>query len=143
MAMELENKLRIYYITAVFSVIFAVVGFSYNAWRLEVTENNSNIRTASFEVLTVLAELEQLIYAAHYDKDTKEGNPRMGWVKVGLITDLSDLISQPAGERAQALKTVWKNHWEIMADDEEATVTLVSAIESVRSEIKLTLSQLE
>jgi len=98
--MELEDKLKVYYVTAIFSVVFAVVGFSYNAWRLEVTEDNSNIRAASFEVLTVLAELEQIIYAAHYDKDTKEGSPRKGWVKIGLIVDLDSLISKSSEEQA-------------------------------------------
>jgi hypothetical protein len=141
--MELESKLKVYYLTAIFSVFFAVVGFSYNAWRLEVTEDNSNIRAASFEVLTVLAELEQIIYAAHYDKDTKEGSPRKGWVKIGLIVDLSSLISKSSEEQAQKLKATWQKNWKIMTHDSEATNILVSKIESVRSEIKLTLNELE
>ena len=72
---DLEKKFKVYYLTAIFSLIFAVVGFSYNAWRLEVTEDNSNIRTTAFEVLTELAELQQLIYSAHYDHDMVAGNP--------------------------------------------------------------------
>lgn len=32
-----------------------------------MTEENSNIRTASFQVLIELAEREQIVYAAHYD----------------------------------------------------------------------------
>jgi len=141
--MELESKLKIYYLTAIFSVVFAVIGFSYNAWRMEITEDNNNIRTASFEVLLVLAELEQLIYSAHYDKDVVEGNPRKGWVKVGLIVDLSSLIGKSAQERSQKLKTAWKNNWEIMGDSRDATDLLVGEIEFVRREIKLTLKELE
>jgi hypothetical protein len=141
--MELENKLKAYYMTAIFSVVFAVVGFSYNAWRLEVTEDNSNIRSASFKVLTVLAELEQIIYAAHYDKDTIEGSPRKGWVKIGLIVDLSSLISKSSEERAQKLKTAWQKNWEVMVHDSDATTILVNEIDNVRSEIKLTLNELE
>jgi len=141
--MELENKLKVYYVTAIFSVVFAVVGFSYNAWRLEVTEDNSNIRSASFEVLTVLAELEQIIYAAHYDKDIKEGSPRKGWVKIGLIVDLGSLISSSSEEQAQKLKAAWQKNWEIMAHDIDATNILVSEIDAVRNEIKLTLNELE
>lgn len=142
-SMELENRLKVYFITAIFSVIFAVVGFSYNAWRLEVSEGNSNIRTASFEVLKILAELEQLVYAAHYDKDQIEGNPRIGWVKIGLIVDLSTLISSSAQGRAQILKAEWGNNWETFAVDRNATDVLVREIESVRGEIKLTLAALE
>ena len=141
--MELESKLKIYYLTAIFSVVFAVIGFSYNAWRMEITEDNNNIRTASFEVLLVLAELEQLIYSAHYDKDVVEGNPRKGWVKIGLIVDLSSLISKSAQERSQMLKTAWKNNWAIMSDSRDATDLLVGEIEFVRREIKLTLKELE
>lgn len=141
--MELEKKLKVYYLTAIFSVLFAVIGFSYNAWRLELTEDNSNIRTASFEVLTELAELEQLIYAAHYDKDTKEGNPRKGWVKVGLIVDLAGLISKPAGTQAVKLRDTWERNWETLAQDQQAVDMLVKEIEFVRSEIKSTLKELE
>jgi len=61
---DLENKLKAYYVTAIFGVVFAIVGFGYNTWRLELSEDNNNVRTASFEVLTNLAELEQVIYAA-------------------------------------------------------------------------------
>ena len=63
--MKLVHKLKAYYLTAILSLVFAVIGFSYNAWRLEATEDNSNIRTASFEVLGELAELEHVIYAAY------------------------------------------------------------------------------
>jgi hypothetical protein len=141
--MGLKRRLRVYYLTAIFGVIFAVLGFSYNAWRLEVSEDNSNIRTASFEVLVLLAELEQLIYAAHYDQDFDEGNPRKGWVKVGLIVDLSTLIGSAAKEESRELKTAWGQNWQSMPNNRSATDFLIQEIDSVRSEIKLTLKQLE
>jgi len=141
--MDLERRLKVYYLTAIFGVIFAVIGFSYNAWRLEVSEDNNTIRTASFEVLVLLAEFEQLIYAAHYDRDLEEGNPRKGWIKVGLIVDLSALISTASEKQAQELKAAWDNNWRIMTDNRQATDYLVRAIESVRREIKLTLNELE
>ena len=53
--MDLENKLKAYYATAILGVVFAVIGFTYNAWRLEVSEDNTNIRTAAFAVLNELA----------------------------------------------------------------------------------------
>ena len=141
--MHLENKLKIYYITAILSLLFAIIGFSYNAWRLEATEDNSNIRTASFEVLGHLAELEQIIYAAHYDKDKKEGNPRKGWVKVGLILDLSALISESVEIKSSTLKQAWSNNWSEVADNQQVTNKLIDDIESVRKEIKLVLSNLD
>ena len=104
--MELDRKLKVYYMTAIISMIFAVVGFSYNAWRLEVSEDNSNIRTASFEVLQELAELEQTIYALHYDNYVTEGSPRKAWVSVGLIVDMSMLISPEVIKEAENLKSI-------------------------------------
>jgi len=140
---ELENKLRIYYITAIFSLIFAVIGFSYNAWRLELTEENSNIRTASFKVLTELAELEQIIYVAHYDQDKGAGNPRVAWVKVGLIVDLSLLIDMSVNVQAKELHKAWSNNWEQLEAKESVVKDLVSEIDNVRQQVKQVLYDLK
>ncbi|MCP4410553.1 MAG: hypothetical protein GY807_22980 [Gammaproteobacteria bacterium] len=141
--MSIRNRLRNYYFTAIVSLIFALVGFSYNAWRLEVTEDNSNVRTASFEVLLELAALEQLVYSAHYDKDEKAGNPRMGWIMVGLVVDLSSLVSISVQNKAHVLRTVWQENWQVMAEDRGATDGIVSAINEVRVEIKSVLRTLQ
>ena len=134
--MSVERKLKAYYFTAIISLLFAVIGFSYNAWRMELSEDNSNIRTASFEVLKELAELERVIFAAHYDKDPIEGNPRKGWVKVGLITDLSTLISDEVEGKASSLKNTWSGSWESMAESKQTTENLLAAVDDVRMEIK-------
>ncbi len=140
---DLEKKFKTYYLTAIFSLIFAVVGFSYNAWRLEVTEDNSNIRTAAFEVLTELAEFQQLIYSAHYDKDMVAGNPRTGWVKVGLIVDLSSLIGERVADKTKHLQKTWSNNWGNIQKSRKATDKLVADIDLVRVAIKETLKNLE
>ena len=139
---KIDYRLYYYFATAIFSLVFAVVGFSYNAWRLEETESNNNIRTASFELLTNLAQLEQIVYAAHYDKDEIAGNPRKGWVKVGLIEDLSALISAQVETRAIELKETWGTNWSEMNDSREATDQIVSSIETIRNEIKKVLRNL-
>lgn len=140
---ELDKKFKSYYLTAIFSLIFAVAGFSYNAWRLEVTEDNSNIRTAAFEVLTELAEFQQLIYSAHYDHDMVAGNPRTGWVKVGLIVDLSSLIGERVADKTNQLQKTWSNNWENIQKSRKATDKLIADIDSVRIAIKETLKNLE
>lgn len=141
--MELTDKLKLYYITAILSLVFAVIGFSYNAWRLEVTEENSNIRTASFEMLTNLAELEQLIYIAHYDKNPIDGSPRKGWIKVGLIVDLSILINPSTENKSTDLKSFWESNWNKIDSDREAVNKLVSKIDNVRASVKLQLNNLK
>ena len=141
--MRLKTKLQSYYFTAILSLLFAVLGFSYNAWRMELSEDNNNIRTASFEVLKELAELEQIIFAAHYDQNAVAGNPRTGWVKVGLITDLSVLVSRGAETQSMELKSIWSKNWSSMSKDREAVDELIRAIDVVRAEIKSVLSELK
>ena len=140
---QIQKKLYIHQIAIIFSVLFALIGFSYNVWRMEISEENNNIRTASFEILLELSSLEQLIYIAHYDGDVKEGSPRKGWVKVGLIADLSVLTTDSVERQTTILKKVWSAHWSTMINDKDSVDQIVKAIDSVRSEIKLVLSSLE
>ncbi len=137
------QKLKLFYITSIFSIAFAVLGFSYNAWRMEVTEDNSNIRTAAFEVLLQLSELEQVIYSNHYDKNTDEGNPRKAWVKVGLIVDMSMLISPAVEDDAMVLKVLWSENWQAVTDNEGVTQQLIIQIDKVRVGINAVLKHLQ
>jgi len=134
--------MKIYQATAIFSVLFALVGFSYNVWRLEVTEHNSNVRSASFEMLLQLAELEQLVFAAHYDRDPQAGNPRVGWVKVGLIADLSISGGDVVRQRAEQLRASWGQHWEQLPTERGAADAIAQSIDATRlavQEVLLTL----
>lgn len=140
--MNESNKLKAYYFTAVLSLLFAVIGFSYNAWRLEVSESNSNIRTAAFEVLKELALLERIVFAAYYDQDRVKGNPREGWVKIGLISDLSVLVGQDVEQKSVALKQYWSSHWQKLAADEKVAKEMVARIDKVRVAIKRELVDL-
>lgn len=73
-----ESSFKNYHLTVVLRVLFTVVGFSYNVWRMEASEENSNIRTACFEILLELFFLEQLVYSAYYDADLEGGSLRSG-----------------------------------------------------------------
>ncbi|KZX59585.1 hypothetical protein A3709_14980 [Halioglobus sp. HI00S01] len=142
MASATDARLKVYQATALFSVLFALVGFSYNVWRLEVTEHNNNVREASFELLLQLAELEQVVYAAHYDRDLNRGSPRDGWVKVGLINDLSGSCSEAVVASAAALKSVWSANWAEVAEERTAADAVVAAIDGVRAEVRAVLADL-
>ena len=141
--MNIDNKLKIYYVTAVLSLLFAIIGFSYNAWRLEVTEDNNNIRMASFEILRALADIEQIIYFAHYDKNKVEGNPRKGWVKIGLIVDLSPLINTSVETKALNLKETWSSNWDKIKNEQDAVTKIIDGVDLVRKEIKQALNNLK
>ena len=140
---ELVTRVRWYQATAIFSILFALMGFSYNVWRLEITEQNSNVREASFETLLQLAELEQLVFAAHYDQDPVGGNPRNGWVKVGLIANLSVNCGAEVSKAAEQLHVTWQSNWSAMPGDRAATEELVAAIDATRLAVLQGLARLE
>ncbi|MCF1427661.1 MAG: hypothetical protein LPH21_09460 [Shewanella sp.] len=134
---------QIFRITALFSMIFALVGFSYNVWRLEVTEQNATVRSAAFEVLKEMADLELIVYAAHYDKDTVVGNPRKGWVKVGIIQDLALLMPADVQQAATNIKRVWQNNWTDMREDNNAAMEIVTSLDAARAQIRLVVVSLQ
>jgi hypothetical protein len=142
MNLELRQKVLLFQVTTLIGVVFGLVAFSYNVWRMEITEANSNTRMACFEILTELAELEQLLYAAHYDQNESAGSPRTGWVKVGLVGDLSVLASSAVEDKAGALKATWAANWENYSTERTAVEAIVEAIELVREDIKVVLRSL-
>jgi len=142
MSTELHRKLFLYQLTTAFGILFALAGFSYNVWRMEISEDNSSIRLACFEVLTELAALEQVIYAAHYDHDVGEGSPRKAWVKVGLIRDLSTLTAVSVEMEASRLHRIWSEHWDTIVANENSVAKVIAAIDSVRAEVKSVLKTL-
>lgn len=117
---------------AIISLVAAVSGFTYNTWRHEVSEENSNLRHAAFETLLKLGELQQVTFHAHYDRDRERGNPRTGWAYVLTIRDLSDVLSAPVQTRAQGLMDVWGEHWQGLGADQASADTIVTSIDSVR-----------
>ncbi|WP_249314001.1 hypothetical protein [Pseudoalteromonas sp. S2755] len=141
--MKIKEKLKLYQLSLIVSMAFALVGFSYNIWRLEETERNNNIRTACFEMLKELAELEQLIYLSHYDKDIINGNPRKGWIKVGLLNDFSYLTNDAIKLEASTLSKTWSENWQSIQTEPQSVTLLVQNIDEVRGEIKILLSDLD
>ncbi|GIU50368.1 hypothetical protein TUM4438_36130 [Shewanella sairae] len=138
-----EQTISVFQLTAVFSMLFALVGFSYNVWRMEITEYNNNVRSASFELLLQLSELESIVYAAHYDKDPVQGNPRQGWVKVNLIADLSMITEPELSVAAEELKLSWQSNWQLLPEDETSAQAVVSKIDDTRAHVRQLLKQLE
>jgi hypothetical protein len=129
--------------TALFSLLFALVGFSYNVWRMEVTEYNANIRDASFEMLLQLSELELIIYSGHYDKDFIAGSPRKAWVKVRLIKDLSQITNARMQLATDKLHQDWQKNWHTFIQDNQSTELIIKSIDETRSEVRLLLATLE
>ena len=141
--MTSPHIIRIYYATALLSLVLAVVGFSYNAWRLERSEDNSNLRSAAFQLLSELSEFEQIIYASHYDQNQVEGSPRRGWVKASLIDDLGMLMGEDVALSSAELKAQWSADWPQVPTDRTSVESLVERLDAVRAAVKARLADLE
>lgn len=53
--------------SAIVSLTVALSGMAYNTWRNEKSELNSNVRTADFEILLEIGELQRVVFFSHYD----------------------------------------------------------------------------
>jgi len=136
------KRLKVYQITSILSILLTLVGFSYNVYRLEQSEINSNIRTSSFEMLKELANLEQIVYAAYYEKNPVVGNPRTGWVKVGIIVDLSIIGFKENTMPTAQLHKVWDKNWSEISTNQKSVDEIVQSIDKVREEIRTVLQNL-
>jgi len=110
---------------------------------MEASEENNNTRIASFQILQELAELELIVFAAHYDNNKIDGSPRKGWVKVNLIHDLSYLAVDKVHLKTKDLQKVWQTNWPNMVDQQSAAQSITHAIDSVRTEVVSELKRLD
>ena len=118
---------------ALISLVVAISTLGYTAWRNEETEDNWNQRTAAFEVLVKLNELQQIIFHHHYDKDTTEkGNPRTGWAYVLTVRDLSSILNDPLPKESEDLLRVWSENWEELANSQESLQLVLVELDEMR-----------
>jgi hypothetical protein len=128
---------------ALISLAVAVGSLGYNTWRNEHTERNRNVRTAAFELLMKLADLERVVFLAQYDRDKVGGNPRTGWIYVLAIRDLSKLVPAPVPARAELLQQVWRENWEGLGRNDGVAVDKIDpAIDDLRKSTLATLQSL-
>ncbi|HUI58998.1 MAG TPA: hypothetical protein VLX90_02175 [Steroidobacteraceae bacterium] len=127
---------------AITSLIVALTSLGYNTWRNERTEHNRNMRAAAFEMLTKLAEFERVVFLAHYDRDSANGNPRTGWTYVIVMNDLAQVMPQSVQTRAVALRETWRANWEELGKDGDTAIDRIdgsianlrqAALDSLRS----------
>jgi len=118
---------------ALISLGIALTSVSYNTWRNERTEHNRNVRAATFQILTKLAEFERIVFLAQYDHDRAQGNPRIGWTDVIVIHDLASVAPAPLESKAARLREIWRANWEHLGEDDETSVDRIeAAVEELR-----------
>ena len=118
---------------ALISLGVALISVSYNTWRNERTEHNRNVRAATFQILTKLADFERVVFLAQYDRDRAQGNPRIGWTDVIVIHDLASVAPAPLEPKAVRLREIWRANWEHLGEDDESSVDRIeAAVEELR-----------
>ena len=120
---------------AILSLTVALAGLGYTTWRNEHSEQNRNIRVASFEILKTLGELQLIVDYAHFRKNERLGDSTLGWGKVLFIRDLAELVPAPAPEDAEHLLATWRNDWEKIENDNQSVQKISEDIYQARRDV--------
>ena len=140
--MSIREQLRANAV-AIISLTVALASFSYSTWRNERSEHNRTIRQASFQLLTALGEMQQVVFHAHYDHDLARGNPRTGWVYVQTIADFSAAMPEPVPRCAAQLLGDWRDHWEGLGVRDADAETVSNSIDRCRAAVVAALKALK
>lgn len=128
---------------AIISLVIALSGLGYNTWRNELSEQNRNVRQAGFQLLISLADLQRLVFLAHYDKDYPEANPRIGWSQVLSIQDFSVFMDDDVEQGADFLRATWSQSWSGLGSNDDDREALYAAIDGLRFRVRRQLEELE
>jgi len=128
---------------ALISLAVAVSSLGYTAWRYEESEDNWNRRTAAFQVLVKLNELQQIIFHHHYDGDTTDkGNPRAAWAQVLTVHDLSGVLDAPLPKESAQLLQAWRDNWEHLDSSKTSLERVLKELDDMREATKALLLDL-
>lgn len=127
---------------ALISLVVALTSLGYNTWRNERTESNRNVRQAGFQLIRELADLQQLIFLAHYDMDVARGNPRVGWTHVLAVRDLAYPMPGEVRAAADNLYVVWSAEWDNV-DNPAGFERVDGAIDNAKTRILTAIRRLD
>ena len=136
------NQLKINSV-ALISLLTALSGFSYNAWRDHQNELNQNMRAAAFEVLKELGELQTVVNYAHYDRNQVRGNPIDGWKNVLMVHDLSRLLTPVVAQSGHALYLKWQQDWAGLGNSSGSEEEISMQIAETRQKVLRAIDGLE
>jgi hypothetical protein len=123
---------------ALLGLLIAIVGLTLNVKAIEIRELNSNYRTAAFQTLKDLTQLEDIVWELEYDGESPGKSPRTGWATVRLLTSLSILLPDEARPTALQLENVWSEKWEHLSPEEAGDADasdIIHAIEDHRAAV--------
>lgn len=124
------------------SLSIAFSALTYSTWRNEQTEQNRNVREASFIILRELSALQLIADHAYYEKNIQLGNPVTGWGHLGLIRDLSQMTPPGVRGKVNILAQTWRAHSETLNEQEASNKQVTAAIDGARAAVLSELAQL-
>jgi hypothetical protein len=130
-------------LVAIISLFVALSGLFYNTWRNELTEHNRNVRSAGFQMILTIGELQQIVFFSHYDQDAERGSPRAGWSRVLLLDDLSGFMPPSVTLATDELLATWESEWSGLGQDDAAEQQITASIDRLRGETRKALADLE
>ena len=115
-------------------LLIAVTTLLYSGYRAELNQQNQTARSAGFELLKALNDLQMIIDAQRY---TPKNAPNFldGWNKILRIDDMSDFINPTVQHQADLLHKEWQEHFENLQSD-TSNKALTIAIQSTRTSLK-------
>jgi hypothetical protein len=119
---------------SIISLFIAVVALIHNNLLYEKSETNRNIRTASFEILMKLGELQQKINTLHFDSTSKDSLIEE-WGYIALIGDLSKLVPSPVPQKVEKLIVEWQSHYANVKNSDESLDVISNEIDATREAI--------
>ena len=119
-------------IVAIGSMAVALTGLAYNTYRNEKTEINHNVRAAAFETLKNLGEVQIIVDYAHFKKDRVRGDMRLGWGRITLIHDLSQVLPPPGPADADGLLAAWRDNVDKLEGETDAMIKITDEIQRLR-----------
>jgi hypothetical protein len=111
---------------ALISLVIAVTALAYNTWRNETTEEQRNVRHASFRVLESLGDLQQVVDFRYYylpfgEHAKAEGELRIsGFGHVAMVRDLMMLMPAPGPGAGEELHRQWLERFGDLDDLDES-----------------------
>ena len=121
-------------------LVIATMTLLYSGYRAELNQENQTARSAGFELLKALNNLQMIVDAHRYTPETAP-NYLTGWTQVLLIDDMSDFIAPSVEIEAGLLHSSWQKNFEQLQTD-DANIALTSAIRTTRSSLKEAIQNL-
>lgn len=131
---------------SIISLIVAVIALTYNTWRSDTTEYNRNVRTASFELIRELGELQNITNQLHFSKIDNGKRDELlisGWGNIALIEDLSALLPEKFRGYSIELKNHWQQHSELLGESDQSESNISTQIADTRSAARKLLISLD